>query len=131
MPQIVLIATMAALVTCDVVGNDDFLDRHQVDQPSPANFFVDEASARQAVVAAYRPWARGSANMYQRDFQIMFDGMSDDAYWRPSRAASIQQSNWNINSDHSATGSYWQEASRHANAATEAAEKLPTSERTG
>src|SRR5690625_7870495 len=91
-PLIVLIATMAALVSCDVVGNDDFLDRHQVDQPSPANFFVDEASARQAVVAAYRPWARGSANRYQREFQIMFDGRNEDADGRDSRAASNQQS---------------------------------------
>jgi len=124
-PLIVLIATMAALVSCDVVGNDDFLDRHQVDQPSPANFFVDEASARQAVVAAYRPWARGSANMYQRDFQIMFDGMSDDAYWRPSRAASIQQSNWNINSDHSVIGSYWQQVYRSVNASNYAIENIP------
>lgn len=73
-------------VSCD----EDFINRYPLDRPNPANFFIDATSARQAVNGAYQPWTRNS-NMFQRDAIIIWDAMTDDSYWRPSRGGSISQ----------------------------------------
>ncbi|MFW5998602.1 MAG: RagB/SusD family nutrient uptake outer membrane protein, partial [Halanaerobiaceae bacterium] len=103
---------------------ESFLERFPKDSPSEDVFFVDESSAKKAVVASYYPWTR-SANMYQRDIVIMFDAMSDDSHWRPSRSGSIQQSNWNITPTHGAINSYWTLPYQSINAANYAIENIP------
>lgn len=104
----------------------DFLDRYPKDEPNPVNFFVDEASARQAVNAIYNPWTR-NADMFQRDMVIVFDAMTDDSYWRPSRSTTIQQERWDITSSHGAIANYWDYAYRSINAANFALEGIPAS----
>src|SRR5690625_3494644 len=106
--------------------SNDFLDRYPKDSPNPENFFIDANSARSALNAVYNPWTR-SANMYERDLVIMLDAMSDDSYWRPSRAASIQQSDWDITPTHSTITDYWRYVYRSINAANFAIEGIPTS----
>ncbi|MCC5905602.1 MAG: RagB/SusD family nutrient uptake outer membrane protein [Balneolaceae bacterium] len=123
--SILILCGVFLFSSCDVLGEDDFLERYPQDSPSPEVFFIDENSAKQAVIAAYRPWARGSWAMYQRDMQILFDGMSDDAHWRPSRAASIQQADWNINSDHGTMNIYWSQVFQAVNAANFAIDGIP------
>ncbi len=103
---------------------EDFLDRFPLDSPSPEVFFVNEQSAKMAVIAAYHPWTR-SAVMFQRDLVIMNDALTDDAYWRPSRAASIQFSLWNIHSAHGTPQNYWNFAYRSVNAANFAIQEIP------
>jgi starch-binding outer membrane protein, SusD/RagB family len=103
----------------------DFLDRYPLDVPSPDVFFVNEQSAKMAVIAAYQPWTR-SAHMYQRDLVIMFDCLTDDSYWRPSRAASIQLSLWNINSADGTTNNYWNLVYQSINAANFAIAEIPS-----
>jgi starch-binding outer membrane protein, SusD/RagB family len=103
---------------------EDFLDRFPLDSPSPDVFFVNEQSAKMAVIAAYHPWTR-SAEMFQRDMVIMFDALTDDAYWRPSRAASIQFSLWNIHSAHGTPQNYWNFVYRSVNAANFAIQEIP------
>ncbi|WP_221929927.1 RagB/SusD family nutrient uptake outer membrane protein [Fodinibius sediminis] len=107
------------------MSEEEFLDRYPKDEPAPNIFFVDESSAKAAVAAAYQPWTR-SSSMYQRDLVIMFDGMSDDGHWRPSRGASIQQSEWNITPEHGTIRNYWRYAYQSVNAANYAIEKIPT-----
>lgn len=124
--ELLLFCSVIFISSCDVLGEEDFLERHPLDTPSPEVFFVDEASAKQAVLASYRPWSKGGADMYSRDFQIMSDALSDDAYWRPSRGASIQMSDWNINPDHGTIGNYWTNVYRSINAANYAIENIPT-----
>lgn len=106
--------------------NDNFLDRYPKDSPNPENFFIDANSARSAVNAVYNPWTR-NANMYERDLVIMLDAMTDDSYWRPSRAASIQQSDWDITPTHTTITAYWEYVYRSVNAANFAIEGIPTS----
>lgn len=110
------------MVSC----TDNFLNLSPEDEPSPSNFFEGASSAAQAVTAIYQPWTR-SANMYQRDLVIMFDAMTDDEYWRPSRSASIQQAEWNITSSNGAISDYWNRAYQSINAANFAIEGIPTS----
>lgn len=110
--------------SCDIQSGNDFLNRFPKDEPAPDVFFIDESSAKQAVTAAYVPWVRSSA-MYQRDLVIMFDAMSDDGYWRPSRGGSIQQGQWNITPDHDAIEDYWDHAFASVNAANYAIENIP------
>jgi hypothetical protein len=110
------------LVSC----KKDFINLYPKDQPNPENFFVGEASAREAVNAIYNPWTRNS-NMFQRDMTIMLDAMTDDSYWRPSRSESIQQERWDITPSHGPITAYWQYAYRSVNAANFAIEGIPTS----
>ncbi len=118
-----LFGTLLFLGACN---EDEFLNRYPKDAPNPENFFVDAASARKAVNAAYNPWTR-SADMYQRDLVIIFDAMTDDSYWRPSRSSSIQQERWDIQPTHAAINSYWNYAFRSVNAANFAIDRIPTS----
>src|SRR5690554_1901957 len=119
--SILFLGCMLLFTSCE----EDFLNRYPLDAPSPDVFFINEQSAKMAVVAAYHPWTR-SANMYQRDLVIMLDALSDDSYWRPSRAASIQFSQWNINSADGTATDYWRYAFRSINAANFALEQIPT-----
>jgi starch-binding outer membrane protein, SusD/RagB family len=118
---IVFTGILFSLSSCE----EDFLNRFPLDQPSPDVFFVNEQSAKMAVVAAYQPWTR-NANMYQRDLVIMFDALTDDSYWRPSRAASISFSQWNINSADGTSQAYWQYAFQSVNAANFALKEIPS-----
>ena len=102
----------------------DFLNRYPLDSPSPDVFFVNEASARMAVTAAYEPWKRSSQS-YLRDMVIMNDAISDDSYWRPSRAASISFSQWKINSSDGTANSYWNMAFQSINSANYAIKNIP------
>lgn len=117
---IFLLTGFVFLTSCE----DDFLDRFPKDSPSEDVFFTNEESAIMAVNAAYHPWTR-SARMYQRDLVILSDAMTDDSYWRPSRAASISFSNWNINSADITSNNYWTYVFRSVNAANFALEKIP------
>lgn len=100
------------------------MNRYPLDSPSPDVFFVNEASARMAVTAAYEPWRRSSQS-FRRDFVIMNDALSDDAYWRPSRAASIAFSQWKINSSDGTANAYWNMAFQSINAANFAIKNIP------
>ncbi len=117
------IGTSFILSSCN---EEEFLDRYPIDSPNPQNFFVDAASAKKAVNAAYQPWT-SSAATFDRDMVIIFDAMTDDSYWRPSRTASIQQSRWDITPTHGAINTYWTYAYRSINAANFAIEGIPTS----
>jgi len=118
--------TLAAFMVASVSCGEDFIDRHPQDQPNPANFFISEVSARQAVSAAYQPWTR-NADMFQRDAVIVWDAMTDDSYWRPSRGASIAQERWDINATHGAIDNYWEFAFQSINNANFAIEGIPGS----
>jgi hypothetical protein len=120
--SIIILLSLTMLVSC----KKDFINRYPKDQPNPQNFFVDAASAREAVNAIYNPWTR-NANMFQRDMVIMLDAMTDDSYWRPSRSESIQQERWDITPSHGPITAYWQYAYRSVNAANFAIEGIPTS----
>lgn len=125
--KIFIIISMLAFGTLILSScSDDFLDRYPKDEPNPENFFVDANSARQAVTAIYNPWTR-SSSMYQRDLVIMFDAMTDDGYWRPSRSSSIQQAHWDITPSQGTISDYWEYAYRSINAANFAIEGIPTS----
>ena len=114
------------LIMVSASCSEDFLDRYPKDAPNPATFFIDEESAKKAVTAIYNPWV-SSQHTYDRDLIIMFDAMTDDSYWRPSRAASIQQDRWDITATHPAIESYWQLSYQSINAANFAIEGIPTS----
>ena len=118
---ILIFGGMLFLASCD---EKEFLNRFPLDSPSPDVFFVNEASARMAVTAAYEPWRRSSAS-YLRDMVIMNDALSDDAYWRPSRAASISFSQWKINSSDGTANNYWNMAFQSINAANFAIKNIP------
>lgn len=130
MKKIIIIQNLQAILlfvgilfftSCD---ESEFLNRYPLDSPSPDVFFVNEASARMAVTAAYEPWRRSSAS-YLRDMVIMNDALSDDAYWRPSRAASIAFSQWKINSSDGTANNYWNMAFQSVNAANYAIKNIP------
>jgi len=55
----------------------------------------------------------------------MNDALSDDAYWRPSRAASIAFSQWKINSSDGTANNYWNMAFQSINAANFAIKNIP------
>ena len=112
---------MLFIESCD---ESEFLNRYPLDSPSPDVFFVNEAAARMAVTAAYEPWRR-SSNSYLRDLVIMNDAISDDAYWRPSRAASISFSQWKINSSDGTANNYWNFAFQSINSANFAIKNIP------
>ncbi len=107
--------------SCD---ESSFLNRYPLDSPSPDVFFVNETSARMAVTAAYESWRRGQYSYY-RDMVIMNDALSDDSYWRPSRAAAIAFSQWQINSSDPIANDYWGIAFQSVNAANFAIENIP------
>lgn len=106
--------------------SEEFIDRYPLDAPNPATFFIDEESAKKAVTAIYNPWV-SSQHTYDRDLIIMFDAMTDDSYWRPSRAASIQQDRWDITPTSPAIEAYWELSYQSINAANFAIEGIPTS----
>lgn len=115
-----------SLSSCDSLTGDEFLDRNEIDTPSPEVFFVNEQSAQQAVAAAYWPIVRGSFAMYRRDLSNMLDAMSDDSSWRPFISNAIQQEQWIIDADHPYTGTYWTNMYRSINAANYAIEEIPS-----
>jgi starch-binding outer membrane protein, SusD/RagB family len=119
---ILVVLGILFFASCD---ESEFLNRYPLDSPSPDVFFVNEASARMAVTAAYEPWRR-SSHSYRRDLVIMTDALSDDAYWRPSRAASIAFSQWKINSGDGTAQAYWQFGFESVNAANFAIEHIPS-----
>lgn len=114
------------LLTAGFSCSEDFIDRSPLDRPNPTNFFIDVVSARQAVNASYQPWTR-SAHMLQRDAIIMWDAMTDDSYWRPSRGESIAQEQWNITPTHNPVVQYWNLPFQSINNANFAIEGIPTS----
>lgn len=115
-----------SLMLGSVSCGEEFIDRFPADRPNPANFFIDDVAARQAVNAAYQPWTR-SSNMFQRDAVIIWDAMTDDSYWRPSRGGSIAQERWDISPTHGAIGDYWELAYQSINNANFAIEGIPGS----
>lgn len=117
--------SILCLIMLSTSCSEDFLDRFPRDAPSPAGFFIDEESAKKAVTAIYNPWV-SSQHTYDRDLIIMFDAMTDDSYWRPSRAASIQQDRWDITATNPAIVAYWQLSYQSINAANFAIEGIPT-----
>jgi len=100
----ILLGTTWFVSSCN---EEEFLDCYPKDIPNPENFFIDEFSARKAVNAAYEPWAN-SSRMYTRDLVIVFDAMTEDSYWRPSRNSSIQQEAWDIYPSHGDIAYYWE-----------------------
>lgn len=58
---------------------------------------------------------------------IILDAMTDDSYWRPSRAASIQQERWDITPTHGSIRQYWQLVFESVNNANFAIAGIPTS----
>ncbi len=122
MKGLLIICLSLTLTQC----SEDYLDRYPLDTPNPASFFVDEESAKKAVTAIYNPWV-SSQHTYNRDLVIMFDAMTDDSYWRPSRAASIQQDRWDITPTSPAIEAYWELAYQSINAANFAIEGIPGS----
>jgi hypothetical protein len=120
---IIAVTFLFGIISC---SEEEFLDRYPLDEPNPENFFIDATSARQAVNGAYHPWTR-SSNMFQRDAVIIWDAMTDDSYWRPSRSGSIAQERWQINPTHGAVSSYWMYAYRSINNANFAINGIPTS----
>ncbi len=119
---ILIFGGLLFLASCD---ESEFLNRYPLDSPSPDVFFVNEASARMAVTAAHEPWRRSSQS-YLRDMVIMNDALSDDAYWRPSRAASISFSQWKINSSDGTANSYWNMAFQSVASANFAIKNIPS-----
>lgn len=105
--------------------SEDFLDRYPLDEPSPANFFVNETSAQNANSAIYNFWMR-NANLFGRDMFIILDAMTDDVHWRSNRASSIQQEKWDIGPAHGPINSYWVYVYRSINAANYSIEGIPT-----
>lgn len=118
-------AIITLTVSIALLGCSDFLDRKQLDQPSPDNFFVNETSAQNANSAIYNFWVR-NADMHGRDMWIILDAMTDDSFWRPNRDVSIQQEKWDIFPTHGPINSYWREVYRSINAANFAIEGIPT-----
>lgn len=123
---VLFILGFISLSSCDNLTGDEFLDRHEKDTPSPEVFFVNEASAQQAVAAAYWPIVRGRFSMYRRDLSNMMDAMSDDSSWRPYIASAIAQEQWIIESDHEYIDDYWTNMYRSINAANYAIEEIPS-----
>lgn len=121
-----LLVALTTLCMISTSCNEDFLDRYPLDRPSSIGFFVNEVSAQNANSAIYNFWVRDS-DMFQRDMMIIFDGMTDDAYWKPNRAISIQQEKWDIYPTHSAITDYWRLAYRSINAANYSIEGIPES----
>ena len=117
---------VAGLLVASSCNESDFLDRYPLDSPSPDNFFYNAGSAQSAIAAAFNPWWR-SSQMYKRDLMIISDAMTDDSYWRPSRAASIQQERWDITPTHGAIRNYWQLVFQSVNNANFAIAGIPTS----
>ncbi len=122
--HLLIIFVISGTVFLSSCNEDEFLNRYPLDTPSPEVFFVNEASARMAVTAAYQPW-RNSAHSYRRDLVIMSDALSDDAYWRPSRGASISFSQWQIHSGDGTANQYWNFAYQSVNAANYAIHNIP------
>jgi len=120
---IIFLGTTLFFSSCE---EEEFLTRYPKDTPNPENFFIDESSARKAVNAAYQAWI-SSSHMFNRDMVIVFDAMTDDSYWRPSRSSTIQQEMWDITPTHDAITTYWNRAFRSINAANFAIERIPES----
>lgn len=122
----VILVTVILLLTgaCD---ESDFLERYPMDKPSPDNFFVGASSARQAVNACYTGWAYGGAHMVFRDMILALDAMTDDSGWRPARAATIAQEQWDISPTHGAISSYWLMVYSSINASNFAIDNIPLS----
>jgi starch-binding outer membrane protein, SusD/RagB family len=118
---IFIIAGMLFFVSCD---DDNFLDRYPLDSPSPEVFFVNEASARLAVTAAYRPWTVPYQS-YRRDLVLQLDAGTDDVYHRPARAASIQFAEWNFDASHIHPSAYWNMGYQSINHANFAIANIP------
>ena len=115
--------SLIALCSCD---EKEFIDRYPLDGPNPANFFSGEGSAQSAIAATFNPWWY-SSGMYSRDLVIIFDAMTDDSYWRPSRSGSIQQERWDIYPTHGKLRENWERGFQSVNAANFAIEGIPTS----
>jgi hypothetical protein len=110
-------ATFSVMLTIGLLGcSESFLDRSPQDQPSPANFFVNEVSAQNANSAIYNFWLR-DARLHGRDLWIILDAMTDDANWRSNRAESIQQEKWDIYPTHEPMVRYWRYVYSSINAA--------------
>lgn len=122
----VILVTGVLLLT-GACNESDFLDRYPLDKPSPDNFFVGAASARQAVNACYHGWARGDASMVKRDMILALDAMTDDSGWRPARAATIAQEQWDLSPTHGALRSYWNQVYASINAANFAIDNISLS----
>ncbi|HYC85543.1 MAG TPA: RagB/SusD family nutrient uptake outer membrane protein [Chryseosolibacter sp.] len=118
--------SIVGLTLASASCGEEFIDRYPLDRPNPANFFIDDVSARQAVNAAYQPWTR-NADMFQRDAIIVWDAMTDDSYWRPSRGPSIAQERWDITATHGAINNYWELAFQSINNANFAIQGIPMS----
>lgn len=121
------ILMMVILFMLGACNENDFLDRYPQASPNPANFFVNEATARLALNACYHPWQYGNADMLSRDMTILLDAMTDDSYWRPARASSISLETWDISPTHTNVKSWWRFPFECINAANFAIDRIPGS----
>jgi hypothetical protein len=110
------------LSACD----EEFLDRYPKANPSPDNFFVDEASAKSAAVAAYNPWVRANLqNMHFKELIILLDALTDDSDIRLNGGDRIQMRNWDFQPNHGMIADWWRYIFESVNAANYAIENIP------
>lgn len=124
----ITIAFIAGLLLLTTGCNEDeFLTKYSKAEPSPENFFVDDATARMAVNACYHPWLFGQADMLRRDMLILLDAMTDDSYWRPNRSFAIALERWDISPNQRHVTRWWNNIYQSINAANFAIENIPNS----
>lgn len=93
------------------------MDRYPKYAPSPNNLFTDEASAKQAVIASYKPWTWLEGNMYYKELIILMDAFTDDSDIRLNGSDRIQVHNWEIQANHPIFFQWWQFPFQSVNAA--------------
>jgi hypothetical protein len=104
--------------------NEEFLNRTPKDSPNPGNFLINETSAKQLVIASYKPWVE-SSNMHFKELIIFADCLTDDADIRLNGSTRIQGRNWDFLPDHQFMADWWRYPYQSINAANYAIENIP------
>ena len=122
----ILVLLFTGMILSNSCG-EDFIEKSPQDRPNPDNFLVDEAAAKQLVVASYQPWTGVDLpNMYFKELIILMDAMTDDSDVRLNGSDRIQPRDWSFLPSSNVITDWWRYPYQSINAANYAIESIPS-----